>query len=224
MPKQRGGQAGDLAAALDHLRADSAIFPLLEGVGPVSLGCRRAPSPLHSLAASITGQQLSGRAADAIFARFLALYGGSLDPQAILDTPEDDLRAAGLSRAKAAAMHDLAEKTKSGLIPGWPGLRRMGDEDIIRLLTRVKGVGRWTVEMMLIFCLGRPDVWPVGDSAIRKAYGLLFGITDPEPAEMTERAEPWRPWRSVVARYLWKSLDATEQPSPRRSRAAPQKK
>jgi len=196
-----------LTEALAHLGRDAALRPLLERVSAVSLAPNPAPSPLYSLAESITGQQLNGRAAQAIFERFLALYDGCLSAGAILDTPEDTLRSVGLSRAKAVSIRDLAEKTRDKIVPGWPSLRRMDDETIIQRLTQVRGIGRWTVEMMLIFSLGRPDVWPVGDFAIRKAYGALFGIEAPKPAEMQTRADTWRPWRSVVARYLWKSLE-----------------
>ncbi|MCL1908754.1 MAG: hypothetical protein FWG12_05235 [Holophagaceae bacterium] len=200
----------DLSAALAHLRGDSALAPLFDKVGMISIVPRRAPSPLHSLAESITSQQLNGRAAQAIFGRFLALCDGRLTAEAILEKPEEALRSVGLSMAKATAMRDLAEKTRSKLVPSWAGLSKMDDEAIIQRLTQVRGIGRWTVEMMLIFCLGRPDVWPVDDFAVRKSYGLHFGIEKPKPAEMKTRAEAWRPWRSVVARYLWQSLDVVD--------------
>ena len=196
-----------LTEALAHLSRNATLKPLLDRVGAISLKPNPAPSPLYSLAESITGQQLNGRAAQAIFERFLALYNGILSAGAILDTPEETMRSVGLSRAKAIAIRDLAEKTVSKVVPSWQALRRMDDEEIIQRLTQVRGIGRWTVEMMLIFSLGRPDVWPVDDFAIRKAYGALFGIEAPKPAEMRIRAEAWRPWRSVAARYLWKSRD-----------------
>jgi 3-methyladenine DNA glycosylase/8-oxoguanine DNA glycosylase len=180
---------------------------MLDAVGRVSLKPSPRSTPLYSLAESITGQQLNGKAAAAIFERFLALFDGKPSADAILGVEESTLRSIGLSGAKAAAMRDLAEKVKSGVVPGWKALRQMDDEAIIQRLTQVRGIGRWTVEMMLIFALGRQDVWPVDDFAIRRAYGALFGIKDPKPAEMTKRAEAWRPWRSVVARYLWMSLD-----------------
>jgi DNA-3-methyladenine glycosylase II len=203
------GQKQGLSAALVHLRQDAALLPLLDRVGQISIKPNPAPSPLHSLAESITGQQLNGKAAQAIFGRFLGLYGGNLSAGEILNTPEETLRSVGLSKAKAIAIHDLAEKTKTGIVPDWSALRKMDDETIIQRLTQIRGIGRWTVEMMLIFCLGRPDVWPIDDFAIRKAYGALFGIQEPKPAEMRVRAEAWRPWRSVVARYLWRGLDMT---------------
>ena len=197
----------DLSAALAHLRRDKGLAPLLDRVGPISLKPNPAPSPLYSLAESITSQQLNGKAAAAIFGRLLALYDGDLTADRILGTTEETLRSVGLSQAKTIAVRDLAEKTKSKIVPGWQSLRKMDDETIIQRLTQVRGIGRWTVEMMLIFALGRPDVWPVDDFAIRKAYGMLFDIKEPKPAEMKARAEAWHPWRSVVARYLWESLD-----------------
>jgi 3-methyladenine DNA glycosylase/8-oxoguanine DNA glycosylase len=198
----------ELAAALKHLRRDAELRPLIKKVGNISLKPNPAPSPLHSLARSITNQQLNGRAAEVIFGRFLDLFGGVLVAGAILGKSDEDLRSVGLSRAKAASIRDLAEKAESGLVPSWPALRKMDDESIVQRLTQIRGIGRWTVEMMLIFALGRPDVWPTGDFAVRKAYGMLFGIEYPKPAQMEQRAESWRPWRSVVARYLWASLDA----------------
>ena len=199
--------ADDLASAMAHLRRDESLAPLLDRVGTISTKPNPAPSPLHSLAEAITGQQLNGKAAQAIFGRFLALYGGCLSANAILETTEEKLRSVGLSAAKALAIRDLAEKANNGHVPTWALLRRMDDEAIVKQLTQIRGIGRWTVEMMLIFCLGRPDVWPVDDFAIKKAYGQLFGIAGPKPTEMKTRAETWRPWRSVVARYLWRSLD-----------------
>jgi 3-methyladenine DNA glycosylase/8-oxoguanine DNA glycosylase len=192
-----------------HLRKDKALWPLLDMVGRVSIAPALEPSPLHSLAQSITNQQLNGKAASAIFSRLLGMYGGRLDASRILDTEEDALRSVGLSRAKAASIKDLAEKTMAGVVPSWKELRKMDDEKIIERLTQVRGIGRWTVEMLLIFSLGRPDVWPVDDFAIKKAYGLYFCDKDgtPRPTEMRGRAEAWRPWRSIVARCLWKYLD-----------------
>jgi 3-methyladenine DNA glycosylase/8-oxoguanine DNA glycosylase len=199
----------ELSDAVAHLRRDKALRKLLERAGRISIKPAPAPSPLHSLAESITSQQLNGKAASAIFSRLLALHGGELDAKAILDTQEDALRSVGLSRAKAASIKDLAEKTMAGVVPSWKELRKMDDEKIIERLTQVRGIGRWTVEMLLIFSLGRPDVWPVDDFAIKKAYGLYFGDKEgvPRPAEMRAKAEAWRPWRSVVARCLWEYLD-----------------
>ena len=130
-----------------------------------------------------------------------------MTPKQLLEMPEEKLRAAGLSRNKLAALRDLAAKTLDGTVPTARACHRMSDEEIIERCVLVKGIGRWTVEMLLIFRLGRPDVWPVDDYAVRKAYGLLFGIADPKPREMLARAEAWRPWRTVAAWYLWRSLE-----------------
>jgi DNA-3-methyladenine glycosylase II len=196
-----------LSSALEQLGCDEHLRLLLDAVGRISSKSSPRPTPLHSLAESITGQQLNGRAAAAIFDRFLNLFGGRPTADAILDVEESALRSIGLSKAKAVAMRDLAEKAKSGVVPSWKTLRQMDDEAIIQRLTQVRGIGRWTAEMMLIFALGRPDVWPIGDFAIRRGYGILFGIKEPKPAEMTQRAETWRPWRTIVARYIWEGLD-----------------
>jgi len=205
MPKNHSQQLSDAYA---HLRKDKALRPLLDAVGRVSIAPSPEPSPLHSLAQSITNQQLNGKAASAIFSRLLAMYGGSLDAELISKTAEDELRSVGLSRAKAVAVKDLAEKAMAGVVPEWRTLRKMGDEEIIERLTQVRGVGRWTVEMLLIFSLGRPNVWPVDDFAIKRAFGLYFGYAEPpKRTELIARAEGWRPWRSVVARCLWKYLD-----------------
>jgi len=196
-----------------HLRGDKALRKLLDASKGISIEPVREPSPLHSLAKSITNQQLNGKAASAIFSRLLAMYGGNLDAKRILGTGEDELRSVGLSRAKAASIKDLAEKAVAGVVPDWKALRKMDDEEIIERLTQVRGVGRWTVEMLLIFSLGRPDVWPVDDFAVKRAFGLYFGTggkdgaEPPKRAELLARAEAWRPWRSVVARCLWKYLD-----------------
>jgi 3-methyladenine DNA glycosylase/8-oxoguanine DNA glycosylase len=206
MAAKPGNHEQELSAALSHLRRDIKIAPLLSHANMISLAPDQEATPLYSLAETIVGQQLNGRAAQAIFERFVALYNGDLTADAILDTPEDMMRSVGLSRAKATAIRDLAEKTKANIIPGWQSLRKMDNETIVQRLTQVKGIGRWTVEMVLIFNLGRQDVWPVDDFAIRKAYGIFFDIEEPKPVEMRVRAEIWRPLRSVVARCLWKSL------------------
>ena len=187
-------------------RLEPRFRPLMRRCGPLALALRPAPSPFEALAESIVYQQLHGKAAASIFARIKALHGGSpLTPEAIAGAPDEDLRKAGLSRAKLAAVKDLADK--AGMVPGWAALRKLDDETILERFTQVRGIGPWTVEMLLIFRLGRSDVWPVDDFAVRKAYGQLFGIAEPKPKEMRARAEAWRPWRTVAAWYLWRSLE-----------------
>ena len=169
--------------------------------------------PFDALAESIAYQQLSGRAAAAIWSRVRALYpkGKRLDPQKILATPDDTFRAAGLSRAKIAALKDLAAKTIDGTVPSGRALLRMSDAEIIARLTMVRGIGRWTVEMLLLFDLGRPDVWPVHDYGVRKGFAKTFGRRKlPTPKELMKFGERWRPYRSVAAWYFWRALDSVE--------------
>lgn len=197
----------DPRLALRELRRDPLLASLIRRVGPFTLDPEPASSPFAALAESITYQQLNGKAAASIFARVNRLFRGPLTPAKLLAASEESLRGAGLSRAKVAAIWDLAEKTEAGLVPGWAELRRLEDEAIVERLVQVRGIGRWTVEMLLIFRLGRPDVWPVDDFAVRKAFGLLIGEEKSTPKAMRERAEAWRPWRTVVAWYLWRSLE-----------------
>ncbi|PYI86144.1 MAG: DNA-3-methyladenine glycosylase 2 family protein [Verrucomicrobia bacterium] len=169
--------------------------------------------PFDALAESIAYQQLSGRAAAAIWSRVRALYpkGKRLDPQKILASPDDTFRAAGLSRAKIAALKDLAAKTIDGTVPSARALSRMSDDEIVARLITVRGVGRWTVEMLLLFDLGRPDVWPVHDYGVRKGFAKTFGRRKlPTPKELMKFGERWRPYRSVAAWYFWRALDSVE--------------
>ena len=166
-----------------------------------------------ALAESIAYQQLSGKAAATIFGRVRGLYPKTkwLDPAKILATPDDALRSAGLSRAKTAAIKDLAAKTIDGTVPSGHALLRMSDDEIIARLTQVRGIGRWTVEMLLLFDLGRPDVWPVDDYGVRKGFAKTFGRRKlPTPKQLIKSGEKWRPYRSVAAWYFWRALEAPE--------------
>ncbi|HYP53136.1 MAG TPA: hypothetical protein VEQ42_06325, partial [Pyrinomonadaceae bacterium] len=157
---------------------------------------------------NIVYQQLHGTAAAAIHGRVLALFGGRLRPEDVLGARDEVLRGAGLSGAKLAALRDLAAKTADGTVPTLARLRRMPDEEIIGRLTQVRGLGRWTAEMLLIFSLGRPDVLPVGDFAVRKGFALAWGLKEsPKPKELTEYGERWRPYRSVASWYLWRAVE-----------------
>jgi DNA-3-methyladenine glycosylase II len=167
--------------------------------------------PFHALAESIAYQQLSGKAAATIFGRVRALYpqGKWLDPEKLLATPDETLRAAGLSRNKMAALKDLAAKTIDGTVPGGRAIIRMSDDEIIERLTTVRGIGRWTVEMLLLFDLGRPDVWPVDDYGVRKGFAKTFGKRKlPTPKQLRKFGEQWKPYRSFAAWYFWRALDA----------------
>lgn len=169
--------------------------------------------PFDALAESIVYQQLSGKAAATIFGRVRALYPRRkyLDPEKILATPDANFRAAGLSRSKTAALKDLAARTIDGTVPPGRSLVRMSDEEIIARLTIVRGIGRWTVEMLLLFDLGRLDVWPVDDYGVRKGFAKTFGRRKlPKPKQLMKFGEKWRPYRSVAAWYFWRALDKPE--------------
>lgn len=207
------GLCYDPHAAVAHLvRADKKLARLIKRAGAFTLEARGIDNPFETLARNIIYQQLHGNAARAIHERVVAIFGKkSLRPQDILDAPEETLRAAGLSAAKLAAIKDLAAKTLDGTVPSIARLKRMDDEDIIEHLTQVRGIGRWTVEMLLMFRLGRPDVLPVGDYAVRKGFMLTYELTEmPKPKGLAEYAERWRPYRSVASWYMWRAVDQPE--------------
>src|SRR5436309_4393260 len=169
--------------------------------------------PFDALAESIAYQQLSGKAAATIFGRVRAFYPKRkwLDPEQLLATSDETLRAAGLSRAKTAALKDLAAKTIDGTVPAGRALIRMSDDEIMTRLTAVRGIGRWTVEMLLLFDLGRPDVWPVDDYGVRKGFAKTFGRRKlPTSKQLMKFGEKWRPYRSAAAWYFWRALDTPE--------------
>ncbi len=190
--------------------ADPRLGELIAAKGPLRLRLQARRSPFESLLQSIVYQQLNGKAAATILGRVLALYPGKRfpSPADVLGTPEARLRGAGLSRGKLAAIRDLARKADDGVVPGFAALRRMDDEEIVERLTVVRGIGRWTVEMMLIFRLGRPDVLPVTDYGVRKGFQKAFARRElPEPKEIEKRGSRWRPWRSVASWYLWRATE-----------------
>lgn len=201
----------DLEAATRALRdSDSRLARLIDAHGPCTLGPNGAGTPFAALAESIAYQQLTGRAAATIYGRVLALYRPRRvpRPEDILATEDERLREAGLSRAKIVAVKDLARRTVEGVVPSWAALRQLEDEEIIARLTTVRGVGRWTVEMLLIFHLGRPDILPVSDYGVRKGFQRTFRTRDlPSPKELMKRGERWRPYRSVASWYLWRAVD-----------------
>lgn len=169
--------------------------------------------PFDALAESIAYQQLSGKAAATIWKRVRALFPGKhLDPKLVLKTPDRKLRAAGLSRSKVAAIKDLAAKTIDGTVPKTArALAKMSDEEIIERLITVRGIGRWTVEMLLLFDLVRPDVWPIHDYGVQKGFAKAFGRRKlPKPKQLMKLGEKFRPHRSVAAWYFWRALDAPE--------------
>jgi DNA-3-methyladenine glycosylase II len=164
--------------------------------------------PYRALVRAVTFQQLSGKAASTIHGRLLALYAGKEhpDPQDILDTPETTLRGAGLSRQKIAAIRDISQKRLEGVIPDARALKKLSDTEIIERLTAARGVGRWTVEMYLMFTLGRPDVLPVDDLGVRKGAEKLFRRSF-TPKELDEFGTQWAPHRSAAAWHLWRVAD-----------------
>jgi DNA-3-methyladenine glycosylase II len=185
---------------------------LVDRIGPLSPEARKRGRPADAygtLVRSIVGQQLSTKAARSIYTRMTTeLYDGKTPtPQQIIDTEPDALRAVGLSRAKAAYLRSLAEHVVDGDLPV-DQLAELPDDAVYDRLMAVKGLGRWTVDMFLIFHLGRPDILPVGDLGIRKAIQAAYGLKElPKPPEMERIAEPWRPHRSLASLYLWESLD-----------------
>ena len=203
--------------------ADRKLGKLLEQAGPFTLRLPAQQSPFEALLRAILYQQLHGKAAAAIHARLLGSFepvcglGKHPSAQHVLDCPNEQLRDAGLSHNKALAIRDLAAKTVDGTVPSLARIRRMPDEEIIEHLTQVRGVGRWTVEMFLMFRLGRPDILPVSDYGVRKGFALTFQglkadtkVTPDllaEPETMLRRGKKWAPWRSVASWYLWRACD-----------------
>ena len=204
------GLCYDAGAAVKHLaKADPVLAKLMKRAGPFALQTRHLHNPFEALARNIVFQQLHGSAAEAIHGRVVGLFGGKrLRPQDILEAPEETLRGVGLSGAKTAALKDLAAKTLDGTVPTLARLKRMDDEEIVERLTRVRGIGRWTVEMLLMFRLGRPDVLPVGDFAVRKGFMVAYGLDEmPKPKAIELHAAVWRPYRSVASWYMWRALE-----------------
>jgi DNA-3-methyladenine glycosylase II len=190
---------------------DPRFAALISRARPFDVVAQPLVRPFDSLAESIAYQQLSGKAAATIFGRVRALYPKRkwLDPKLVLATSDETLRACGLSRSKTVALKDLARKTLDGTVPSGRALVRMSNEEIIERLITVRGIGRWTVEMLLLFDLGRPDVWPVTDYGVRKGFAKTFGRRKlPTPKELLKFGEKCRPYRSVAAWYFWRALDA----------------
>jgi DNA-3-methyladenine glycosylase II len=215
----------DPAEAIAALSAaDPKLARLIARVGPFTLRLASQQSPFEALTESIIYQQLHGKAAAAIHARLIAgfqpmptLTPVHPTPEQILDVPTPQLRAAGLSANKTLALRDLAAKTLDGTVPTLARIRRMSDKAIIEHLTQVRGIGKWTVEMFLIFRLGRADVFPTSDYGVRKGFSLTFRGLKPgtkvtpdllaTPADMERRAKKWTPWRSIASWYLWRACD-----------------
>jgi len=202
----------DFTEAVEHLKnADPKMAALIKLVGPCTMTIRHHHTIFYSLLRAITYQQLAGAAAAKILSRVelcCSSNGDQPTPELVMAASDESLRAAGLSRNKLAAIRDLATKTLDGTVPELKAARRMDDEEIIEHITKVRGIGRWTVEMLLISRLGRPDVWPVDDYGIRAGFAAAFRKRKlPAPKELVKPAAKWKPYRSVASWYLWRAAD-----------------
>lgn len=194
------------AAATALAAADPVVAGLVQRFGPPAL---RPPqeTAFAALARSVLYQQLAGKAAATIHGRFVDLVGGSVTPEAVLALPEGALRAAGVSGAKEASIRDLAARVAAGSVD-LAHVSTLDDDQLVAQLVAVRGIGRWTAEMFLLFQLRRLDVWPTGDLGVRKGFGVAWGLpATPAPKELEALGEPFRPYRSVVAWYCWRVLD-----------------
>jgi DNA-3-methyladenine glycosylase II len=196
----------DIQAAIAHLRArDTVLAGLIERVGPYRMRTRR--SPFEVMLQTIVSQQLSTKAADSIYARLAAAMGGTPKPEHILALAESELRACGLSRAKAVYVRNVAEDFGA---KGYTrrSFARLDDDAVIESLTSIKGVGEWSAHIFLIFALHRMDVFPIGDLGLRKAMLQTYGLrAHTKPARLHKIAEAWRPYRSVGSLYMWRGYD-----------------
>lgn len=189
-----------------RLAKDAAFGPWMRKVGPIRLPVH-PDDPFYYLARAICYQQLATAAASTIHGRFVASLGGDVSPAKVLRVRETTLRKAGLSRAKCTAIRDLASKIRSGEVEV-ADLADQSDDEVVRRLVLVKGIGEWTAHMYLMFKLWRPDVWPVGDLGVRAGYAKIQGSDElPTPKELGPLGDPYRPWRSVAAFYCWRALD-----------------
>jgi DNA-3-methyladenine glycosylase II len=196
-----------LQAAVDEVAArDPVLAHLVELAGPIKYRPRDPDGPFGALVRAIVYQQLAGRAAQAIHGRVLATVEGSLTPETLSAVPDEALRGAGLSRAKLASLRDLSAKILDGTVD-LTGSSRLSDEELIAALVTVRGIGRWTAEMYLMFELRRLDVWPVDDLGVQQGYGAAWEL-DPAPTakQLAPLGDPFRPYRSVVARYCWAAV------------------
>jgi DNA-3-methyladenine glycosylase II len=205
-------------------RVDRHLARVIRRVGSFPTKKQKPQPPFESLLQAIVHQQLAGKAAATIFGRVKALGsdGNCPSPDEILHATKAKLRRAGLSRQKIAAVKDLARKTIDGTVPPLATIRRMSEEEILERLTRVRGIGEWSVHMFLMFQLGRPDVLPIRDFGIRKGFQHVYGLEDePKPQAVLEYGERWRPYRSIASWYLWR---AVEERNAKKSAAAKKRK
>lgn len=192
--------------ATARLRDDPAFGSLVERVGPVRLS-RNAPDAFSFLVRAVTYQQLGGKAAATIHGRLVEVLGGAVTPAAVLAAEEDGLRGAGLSRGKLSSIRDLAARVTDGDV-SLEDLSTLTDSAAIERLVQVRGIGRWTAEMALLFHLRRPDVWPVTDLGVRAGAARVFGFAEaPAPRDLELMGVGYRPWRSAVAWYCWRAVE-----------------
>lgn len=195
-------------------RADRSLAAVIKRAGPCTYRPEKMESPFQALFRAIVYQQLSGKAAATILGRVMEHFPTrrGFKPAAVLATPDAAFRAAGMSTAKVQAIKDLSAKTLDGTVPSLGRLVKMSDEEIISRLVQVRGIGVWSVEMLLIFRLGRPDVLPVSDLGVRKGYMLTYGLNElPTPKELLAYGECWRPYRSVASWYMWRAADFAQE-------------
>jgi len=207
-----GASGFDPSVAIEHLRASAAALArLIDAVGPFRMQLKKTSGIFAMLAEAIVYQQLTAKAAATIFARVCALFPRAHEgptAEKMLRISDEKLRAAGLSRAKLLALRDLARRAGGGEIPTLTEVRRMEDEAIVERLSQVRGIGRWTVEMLLIFRLGRPDVLPADDYGIRKGFAIAFRKRElPAPRDVERRGARWKPYRTVASWYLWRAVE-----------------
>jgi len=200
------------ARAVAHLKAaDPALAAIIDAVGPFRMELKVSRSLFGALAEAIVYQQLSNKAAATIYGRVEALYPRAREgftPRDILATPDEKLRGCGLSRAKVLAVQDLARRVAGGELPTMEEAHDIDDDQLIERLVKVRGIGRWSAEMFLMFRLGRPDVLPLDDYSLRKAYAKAFRKRAlPSPKALEKAGEKWRPYRTVASWYLWRVLD-----------------
>jgi DNA-3-methyladenine glycosylase II len=201
----------DYAPAVSALtRRDPQLRALVRVVGPCTMGWDRTRRPhFAELARMICYQQLAGRAASVIHGRFAALFDGPPTPDAVLALSMETLRSVGLSGSKAASITDLAEKVDAGLVE-LDRMNRLPDEQVVRELVLVRGIGEWTAHMFLMFQCGRLDVWPIGDFGVRSGFAQLYGLEPmPTPKQLEPAGDPYRPYRSLLAWWCWRAADTT---------------
>jgi len=218
----------DHVAAHEHLaRTDKRLARVIEQVGEFQFKLDGCESVYESLLEAIAYQSISGKAAATIFGRIKALGANGIcpQPQEILKSPIRTLRKAGLSNAKALAMKDLAQKTIEGVVPTLEAAQKLTDEELVERLISVRGIGAWTVEMFLIFRLGRPDVLPIHDYGVQKGFALTYGKKKiPKPRELAEFGERWRPYRTVASWYMWRAVQLAGKDARKIKKTPPKKK